>query len=69
KIMGDSDLVGNIVKFWLEHGEDRPTVCFCVNVNHANYVTMEFNRAGINAEVMTADTPHDERQLIINRFD
>ncbi|WP_407605449.1 DEAD/DEAH box helicase [Proteus mirabilis] len=69
KIMGDSDLVGNIVKFWLEHGEDRPTVCFCVNVSHANYVTMEFNRAGINAEVMTAETPHDERQLIINRFE
>ncbi|HCR4155048.1 DEAD/DEAH box helicase [Morganella morganii] len=69
QIMGDSDLVGNIVKFWLENGEDRPTVCFCVNVSHANFVTMEFNRAGINAEVMTADTPHDERQLIINRFE
>ncbi|MDM3628289.1 ATP-dependent helicase, partial [Proteus mirabilis] len=63
KIMGDSYLVGNIVKFCLEHGEDRSTVCLCVNVSHANYVTMEFNRARINAEVMTAETPHAERQF------
>ncbi|WP_226020014.1 DEAD/DEAH box helicase [Serratia symbiotica] len=69
EIMGDATLVGNIIKNWLEHGEDRATVCFCVNVKHANYVTMEFNRAGVNAEVMTADTPHDERQCIINRFE
>ncbi|PQQ22345.1 DEAD/DEAH box helicase [Photorhabdus hindustanensis] len=69
EIMGDSTLVGNIVKFWLENGEDRQTICFCVNVKHANYVTMEFNKSGINAEVMTAETPHDERQLIINRFE
>lgn len=69
QIMGDSTLVGNIVRNWLERGEDRPTVCFCVNVKHANYVTMEFNRAGVNAEVMTADTPHEDRQLIISRFE
>lgn len=69
KIMGDVVLVGNVVKFWLENGEDRPTVCFCVNVSHANHLTMEFNKAGINAEVMTAKTPHDERHIIINRFE
>ncbi|MGV3346383.1 DEAD/DEAH box helicase family protein [Enterobacteriaceae bacterium LUAb1] len=69
EIMGNSALVGNIVKFWLENGEDRPTICFCVNVKHANYVTMEFNKAGINAEVMTAETPHDERQRVIRQFE
>ncbi len=69
EIMGDSTLVGNIVRNWLERGEDRPTVCFCVNVKHANYVTMEFIKSGVNAEVMTADTPHEDRQLIIGRFE
>lgn len=68
-IMGNATLVGNIVRNWLENGEDRPTVCFCVNVSHANYVTREFIKSGVNAEVMTADTPHDERQLIIARFE
>lgn len=69
EIMGDSVLVGNIVRNWLENGEDRATVCFCVNVKHANHITTEFIRSGVNAEVMTADTPHEDRQLIISRFE
>ncbi|EOM2409000.1 ATP-dependent helicase, partial [Escherichia coli] len=36
-IMGSSDLVGDIVRNWLENGEDLPTICFCVNVAHANF--------------------------------
>lgn len=69
KIMCDFALVGDIVSNWLENGRDLPTICFCVNVMHANYITLQFNQSGINAEVMTADTPHDERQLIIHRFE
>ncbi len=69
EIMCGADLVGDIVSNWLSHGEDRPTVAFCVNVNHANYVTLQFNNAGVNAEVMTAQTPHDERQMMIHRFE
>ncbi|ENP7393944.1 ATP-dependent helicase, partial [Salmonella enterica] len=42
---------------------------FCVNVAHANFLTIQFNQAGVNAEVMTADTPVDERQAIIHRFE
>jgi superfamily II DNA or RNA helicase len=30
---------------------------------------MEFSRAGVAVEVMTASTPHDERQLTIRRFE
>ncbi len=45
------------------------TIAFCVNVAHANFLTIQFNQAGINAEVMTADTPVDERQTIIHRFE
>ncbi|MBI6550144.1 DEAD/DEAH box helicase [Xenorhabdus lircayensis] len=69
EIMCGADLVGDVVSSWLKLGENQPTVCFCVNVSHANFTTLEFNRAGVNAEVMTANTPHDERQLIIHRFE
>lgn len=68
-IMGGAELVGDIVKNWLENGEDRPTVCFCVNKSHAAYITMEFNRVGVNAEIMVDDTPAEERQMIIHRFE
>lgn len=69
KIMGGAELVGDIVKNWLEHGEDRPTICFCVNKSHAAFITMEFGRAGVSAEVMVDDTPAEERQMIIHRFE
>lgn len=69
EIMCGSDLVGDIVDNWLRNGRDLPTVAFCVNKAHASYVTMQFNKAGVNAEVMVAETPHDERQLMIHRFE
>ncbi|MBD1227694.1 DEAD/DEAH box helicase [Xenorhabdus griffiniae] len=69
EIMCGADLVGDVVSSWLKLGENQPTICFCVNVSHANFITVEFNRAGVNAEVMTANTPHDERDLIIHRFE
>ncbi|KFK95047.1 DEAD/DEAH box helicase [Serratia sp. Ag1] len=69
EIMCGSDLVGDIVDNWLQNGRDLPTVAFCVDVAHANFVTLQFNKAGINAEVMVAETPHEERQLIIHRFE
>ncbi|MBD2782588.1 DEAD/DEAH box helicase, partial [Xenorhabdus szentirmaii] len=69
EIMCGADLVGDVVSSWLQLGENQPTICFCVNVSHANFVTVEFNRAGINAEVMTASTPLEERELIIHRFE
>lgn len=69
EIMCGSELVGDIVRNWLENGKDLPTVAFCVNVDHANFVTIGFNQAGVNAEVMVAETPHEERQMIIHRFE
>ncbi|MGJ0639156.1 DEAD/DEAH box helicase family protein [Xenorhabdus bovienii] len=69
EIMCGADLVGDVVSSWLKLGENQPTICFCVNVSHANFITVEFTRAGVNAEVMTANTPQDERDLIIHRFE
>lgn len=69
EIMGDAKVVGNIVQNWLENGENRSTIAFCVNVAHANHITNEFNSAGTMCEVMTAKTPHEERKGIIERFE
>lgn len=69
EIMGGAELVGDIVKNWLKHGEDRPTICFCVNKSHAAFITMEFNRTGVAAEIMVDDTPPEERRMIIHRFE
>lgn len=69
EVMCGADLVGDIVDNWLKNGRDLPTVAFCVNKDHANFVTMRFNQVGINAEVMVDKTPQEERQLIIHQFE
>lgn len=69
EIMNGASIVGDIVGNWMQHGEDEPTICFCVNVLHANHITNEFNRNSVNAEVMTAETPIEERKLIVKRFE
>lgn len=69
EVMNGADIVGDIVGNWLEHSGHEATICFCVNVNHANHVTVEFNNHGVKAEVMTANTPIVERKQIISRFE
>lgn len=69
EIMNGAQIVGDIVSNWLENGEDNPTIAFCVNVLHANHLTNEFNKAGVKCEVMTAETPTDERKMIVKRFE
>jgi len=69
EIMGEAKVVGNIAQNWLENGEDRPTIAFCCNVMHANELTNRFNSAGVSCEVMTAKTPHSEREEIVGRFE
>jgi superfamily II DNA or RNA helicase len=66
-IMCGYKVVGNIVQNWLEHGEDRPTMALCVNVSHANFLCVEFNKVGVASEVITAQTPVDERHRIFKR--
>ncbi|EAM7300713.1 hypothetical protein AG28_01075 [Salmonella enterica subsp. enterica] len=51
-------LIGQTANRFVEYG-----------LAHANYLTIQFNLVGVNAEVMTADTPVDERQTIIHRFE
>jgi superfamily II DNA or RNA helicase len=69
EIMGDAQIVGDIVETWINLGKNQPTIAFCVNVAHANHVTNAFNRLDIATEVMTAETPIEERRGIIKRFE
>ena len=68
EIMGDAKLVGNILKNWLENGQNLPTIGFAPSVSTANAYTVEFRQSGVPCEVVTADTPREERQEIFKRF-
>lgn len=57
----EGTLVGDVVETWLEKGEDRPTAVFAANVPHSIALCEQFNRAGVSAVHIDADTPQEER--------
>tara|TARA_R110000737_G_scaffold108874_1_gene141755 strand:- start:791 stop:2281 length:1491 start_codon:yes stop_codon:yes gene_type:complete len=67
-IMGDAKVIGDVVKHWLEHGENRLTMALCVNVLHANFLCVEFNKNQIPSEVITAKTPVEDRERVFGRM-
>jgi DNA repair protein RadD len=61
-------LAGDIVKHWLKHARDRPTIAFAVNVRHSKAIANRFKDAGIRAEHIDAETPEDERRWVIQEL-
>jgi DNA repair protein RadD len=68
KVMDDAVLVGDIVKTWLEKGENRPTFVFAVNCDHGKHLYECFVEAGVGAAYIDGETPEDERKEIFKRF-
>jgi superfamily II DNA or RNA helicase len=68
RVMGGAEIIGNVVSNWLEHGENRPTLCFAVNRAHADKLRHEFLRAGVSAAYVDAFTDIVEREHINRQF-
>jgi DNA repair protein RadD len=68
KVMDKSELVGDVVKTWLEKGENRPTFCYCVDRAHAKHVNDRFIEAGVASEYMDANTALFDRKDIFDRL-
>ncbi|MBK8638607.1 MAG: DEAD/DEAH box helicase [Chromatiaceae bacterium] len=66
--MNRKELVGDIVKTWQERGEDRPTLCFAVNIAHSKSIRDDFLAAGVQAAHLDAYTDASERRDIIAGF-
>jgi len=66
--MTKTELIGDIVKTWQERGEDRPTLCFAVNIAHSKAIRDDFLAAGVKAEHLDAYTDASERREIIAGF-
>jgi superfamily II DNA or RNA helicase len=58
-----------IVRHWTEKAEGRQTIVFCSTVKHAHDVCKAFAEKNIRAEVVTGETPDDERRALLARFD
>lgn len=68
KAMNKTAITADIVKTWIEKGQDRPTLCFAVNRAHAANICDEFNRAGVPAAYVDGETPLDDRDELAQDF-
>jgi DNA repair protein RadD len=66
--MNRPKLVADAVEAWKQWAEDRPTICFAVNRDHAAQLAKEFEQAGIPSGYMDCETPALERREIRRRF-
>ena len=66
--MNKVEITADIVKTWVDKGERRPTLCFCVDRAHARSVQVQFESVGIAAGYVDALTPADERVEMIEQL-
>lgn len=66
--MNCQELVGDIVTTWKTRGENRPTLCFAVNIAHSKAIRDDFEAEGATAAHLDAYTDRDERQRLIDGF-
>jgi DNA repair protein RadD len=67
-VMSEAKLTADIVKTWLEKGEDRPTLAFCVDLAHARTLRDQFEAAGVSCGYVDAFTTRLERNEIADKF-
>lgn len=68
KIMSEAKVIGSVTVNWLERGNNEPTICFAVDVAHANYLGTAFDQIGVTNQVITANTEIDEREEYFKLF-
>ena len=56
--------MGDIVRNWLEHGENGQTIAFAPSIKHSKHLVETFNNAGITAEHIDGYMDADERDII-----
>lgn len=61
-------IVGDVVKEWIAHGEGRKTIVFGATINHCKELARQFIEAGVMAAVFTSETTAPERELLIKEY-
>ena len=69
RAMRGKAIVGDVVGSWRRLAEDRQTIAFCVDKQHAREVADEFTAAGVSAAVVLDDTDDAERARLIPDFE
>lgn len=68
EVMDAPELTADVVRNWLKHGENRPTLCFAVDRAHAKHLAERFESSGVPTAYIDAFTTIDERNVIADQF-
>jgi superfamily II DNA or RNA helicase len=68
QMLEDADAPAVIADAWLKHAEGRKTIVFTPTVATAEHTAAELVARGVAAEVVSAQTPLEERRLMLKRF-
>lgn len=63
QLVTQGEIVGNVVQDYIDYGENRPAVCFAVNIEHSKQLRDEFIARGIPAIHCDASSSDEERKI------
>lgn len=63
------DFIIEKMLFYGHDGDKRKALGFCASIEHARYMTSEFNRRGFNSVCLTGDDSPDVREKYINKLE
>jgi superfamily II DNA or RNA helicase len=66
--MDNSSITGNAISHYIQHGQGRRTLCFCVSIKHSNHVAEQFRSQGIMAAHIDGETKHEDRVKAFKMF-
>ena len=67
-IMNKRAINERIVEEWLHKAGDRKTIVFCSTIQHATDLCKTFVNYGVSADMVTGDTPKDDRKHILDEL-
>jgi superfamily II DNA or RNA helicase len=63
------EVIRNAVDNWERICPNRKTIAFCVTIKHAKSVAQEFQNRGYNVEVVSSETPKEERDRLYSSLE
>lgn len=68
EVMDKPELVGDIVRHWLQRANGVSTIVFAASIEHSRHIVEQFKAAGVKAEHLDGTTALGERWDILKRL-
>ena len=62
------EIVGDVVREWLEHANNAKSIVFGPTVIHATALVEQFKAVGVRAELFTGKTTDEERKALLQEY-